>query len=447
MKKDTTNLPTLKEIELDLFRLLQKTFSEVLSSILEEFDQEIASTRDKQRFYLQDKRKATLDTMFGTISIKRNYYRDRKANEYVSLLDRHLAFEGAKGVSPLVENMAMEMAVTGSSYRHASSTLSRLLGYNVISHETIRQHLLETKVSFQKDMDPKHRVLFVEVDGLYIKRQQEHRKGKEEKIAFVHEGWKKNGKRTSLIKKRHYIHRGKEPFWEGFEQFLFENYAYDPKYHILIINGDGAGWITSCQEHFKKNAFFTIDRFHVARDVQSIFREHPRYRSIRKKLSQYDVDGIFIELNSAIGTLNDPKKEEYLEALIRQLESYPEALSDYRDWLQDRGIKTKGMRPMGSAEATMSVFAKRVKNGRAWVKKGIESFLDVMVGLKDRLPINTLSGTIDGNNSQLSEVPKPKFYLEKLTNAASEATRNNVPYTLGSKGKPIYHVLKVFQGF
>ena len=82
-----------------------------------------------------------------------------------------------------------------------------------------------------------------------------------------------------------------------------------------------------------------------------------------------------------------------MEKLVNQLSQYPEALGDYRKWLQEKGIDTTGMRPMGSAEATMSVFAKRVKHGKAWVEQGIRAFLDVMVGLKDGLPIKTLSGT------------------------------------------------------
>ncbi|HSH25414.1 MAG TPA: ISLre2 family transposase [Massilibacterium sp.] len=448
MKKDTMNLPTLKEIELDLFHLLQKRFGEVLTRFLSEIDDEIASKRDKKRFYLHDKRESTLETMFGSISFKRNYYEDREKKEYVFLLDHYLEFDGAKGASPLVENLAMEFAVTGSSYRKASSTLERFLGYNVMSHETIRKHLLETEVSFKKEMKSNSRVLFVEVDGLYIKRQKEHRKGKEEKIAAVHEGWEKNGKRTSLINKRHYIHQGEKSFWEEFEQFLLENYNYDPMYHILIINGDGAEWIASCREYFKnkKNAFFTIDRFHVARDVKRIFREHPRYRIIQKKLKRYDSDGFLLELNSAVGTLEDPKKEEHLEALINQLSKYPEALCDYRTWLQEKGIETEGMRPMGSAEATMSVFASRVKNGRAWVEQGIQAFLNFMVGLKDELPITTLFGAMGEKHEPLDH-PKPKFYKEKLTNAIGEATAGNIPYLNSSSGKPVYDALKALQGF
>lgn len=99
------------------------------------------------------------------------------------MLDQHLQSEGAKGLSPLVQEMAMELAVEGQSYRSASHTLEKLLGYSVLSHETIRQHLLQTEVVNRPSEAPARPVLFVEVDGLYIKRQNKRIKGREEKIA------------------------------------------------------------------------------------------------------------------------------------------------------------------------------------------------------------------------------------------------------------------------
>lgn len=445
MKKDNIHFPTLKELEQDLFRVLQKTFGEVLTNLLEELDQQIAENRDKKRFYLQDKRAVEMDTSFGSIIMKRNYYKDREKGEYIYLLDHYLEFEGSKGFSPLVETMAMEMAVQGTSYRHASSVLEKLLGYKVISHETIRQHLLQTKVTFKKPTEKIRKVLFVEVDGLYVKRQHGKRRGREEKIASVHEGWMVNGKRASLLAKRHYFHKGKDPFWEGFEQFLMDNYNYNPTEHLLVINGDGAQWITACQEHFK-NAFFVIDRFHVAREVKLLFKGHKRYRIIRKKLAQYDAKGFMVELNSAVGTLEDEVLEERLEQFIRQHSKYPKALSDYRKWLEEKGVETSGYRPMGSAEGTMSVFAKRLKNGRSWCDKGIQSFLDFMIGLKDNLEIKTILGRIN-DKDQTPLTSQPKHYVEKLKSSAGEATRNNLMYLNREKGKPIYQALKALQGF
>ncbi|HSH24328.1 MAG TPA: UPF0236 family protein, partial [Massilibacterium sp.] len=219
-------------------------------------------------------------------------------------------------------------------------------------------------------------VIFVEVDGLYTKSQEKGRRGRELKISAVHQAWEMNGKPAKLKEKHHFIHTGKLPFWEEFEYYLMDTFEYDPTYHHLVINGDGAKWITACREYFQSNAIFVIDRFHIARDVQRIFRDHSRYRSVRKKLSDYDAEGFMVELNSAVGTLGHEKKEEQLEALIAQLSQYPEALEDYREKLKEKGIDTTGFRPMGSGEGTMSVFAKRLKHGRSWCKEGITKLRD-----------------------------------------------------------------------
>ena len=161
-------------------------------------------------------------------------------------------------------------------------------------------------------------LLFVEVDGLYTKSQEKKKKGREIKIASVHQGWEMNGKRAKLNgKARILFMKVKLPFWEEFEQYFMDTYEYDSTKHHLVINGDGAKWITSCQEYFRNNATFVIDRFHVARDVQRLFRNHPRYRSIRKKLSNYDWKGFMVELNSAVGTLEKKRKKKDWKNLSR----------------------------------------------------------------------------------------------------------------------------------
>ena len=129
MLKNNTESLTLKEIETDLFRTLQQTYSNVFQQFLTELDEQLAEARDKGRFQLKDKRVMTMDSLFGSIEVSRNYYYDRENKKYMFLLDQHLQFEGAKGLSPLVQEMAMEFAVEGQSYRSASHTLEKLLGY------------------------------------------------------------------------------------------------------------------------------------------------------------------------------------------------------------------------------------------------------------------------------------------------------------------------------
>src|SRR5699024_6289310 len=233
--------------------------------------------------------------------------------------------------------------------------------------------------------------------------------------------------RAKLIDKQHFIHKGKLPFWEEFEDFLMASYDYDPTHHHLVINGDGARWITSCREYFQTNATFVIDRFHIARDIQRIFRDHPRCRTIRKKFSEYDVDGFMTELNCAVGTLDHEWKEDQLEALIAQLSQYPEALEDYREKLQEKGINTTIFRPLGSGEGTMSVFAKRLKNGRSWCEEGITKFSNIMVALMDGQDLITQRGKfkrlIELDQSTQDDKP-PKHFVERLTNHVQDTTRN-----------------------
>lgn len=66
------------------------------------------------------------------MELKRNYYRDIETGKYVYLLDQYLAFDGTKGMSPVVQDLAIELAVTGVSYRQAGKAMEKLLGYPVI---------------------------------------------------------------------------------------------------------------------------------------------------------------------------------------------------------------------------------------------------------------------------------------------------------------------------
>ena len=190
-----------------------------------------------------------------------------------------------------------------------------------------------------------------------------------------------------------------------------------------------------------------MDRFHVAKDIRTIFKEHRRYRSIRLKLAKYDVDGLMTEFNSAVGTLNDERKEEALAGLIQQFSKYPEVLGDYRKWLNAEGIDTSDMRTMGASESTMRTFARRLKNGRSWSDRGIAAFIQFMVALKDGLDIKTLVGTMTNKLEDPVESKPPKYYLEKLKSSAGEAVRDNVSYLQQATGKPVYRALKGLQGF
>src|SRR5699024_12544445 len=138
----------------------------VMAQILQEIDEAIASGRDKNRFYLKDKRPLKFESVFGQVELKRNYYQDRKTGKYVYLLDQYLAFDGTKGMSPFVQDLAIELAVTGVSYRQASNAREKLLCFPVICQEGSRHRLLNTEVVTSEYGPLYHDVVFVDVDGL-----------------------------------------------------------------------------------------------------------------------------------------------------------------------------------------------------------------------------------------------------------------------------------------
>ncbi len=266
----TTEWPLLKELEEQLFRTLQKVFATLLVALLEEIDQQLAEARDKRRYQLKNKRSTTIQTLFGEVTFRRNYYYDRQTGAYTFLLDAELGFDGAQSISPYLEETAVELSVECSSYRKAARTLESIVGYAVMSHEAILQLVLEAHVSLHHPVSEwQGQVLFIEADGLFISRQGKGKRAKEEKILAVHEGWERNGSQLKLVNPRLYLHEGPGDVWERFEEWLLKEYAYDPCRDLLIINGDAASWIMACREYFGDRACFQLDRFHVASFVSA----------------------------------------------------------------------------------------------------------------------------------------------------------------------------------
>src|SRR5699024_4683790 len=100
-----------------------------------------------------------------------------------------------------------------------------------------------------------------------------------------------------------------------------------------------------------------------------------------------------------------------------------------------------------SAEGTMSVFARRLKNGRSWCTEGLDKFIDIMVALKDNLEIKTLHGILEHSLEQQEKEKPPKHFVEKITNSVAEATRDNIAYLKQAVGRPITDALKGLCGF
>jgi len=384
MKQFITTMPTMKEIEQWIFRKLQEEFAKAMKRVLETLDQQILEQRDRTRFRAKEQKETGVNTVFGTVRFKRWLFQDRQTGEYVYLLDRMLQFEGRGKVSPHLEETAIAFASQGPSYRDSARRLEQLLGYNVLSHQAIRQKLLERAEQPMNAVKRRPaRVLFVEVDGLYTKLQRSKRRGMENEIAVVHEGWEKNGKRMQLKNKQYYLHTGKGDFWEGFGDFLAERYEMDEN-TWLVVNGDGAPWIGECTSYFHQ-CVYQLDRFHVARELKRFVGHLPKvWETLRRSLAKQDATTLLAAVENVseqeVPEENRTDWEQYKSFLKR----HQKHLEDYRKTLQAQGIDTSGMRPMGSAEAQMRIFAKRTKRGGySWSVRGVRAVLRTIMRMKE----------------------------------------------------------------
>ncbi|MDQ0339500.1 hypothetical protein J2S00_002288 [Caldalkalibacillus uzonensis] len=399
MQKLTTKIPTIKDLEGLLFRKLQEQFSEGMRRILEALDDWIMEQRDTARFRLKDQREISIDTLFGTVRFKRRLYLDRKTGKHVFLLDRMMQYEGRDKLSPNLEELAIQFASQGPSYRDSAQRLEALLGYRVLSHEAIRDKLIVQAERTEPSEGERRpvRVLFVEVDGLYTKLQRERRRGMENRIAVVHEGWESEGGRVRLKAKRYYYHTGDGDFWEGFGDFLVQHYDMDEQ-TWLVVNGDGADWIGECTSYFTR-CIYTLDRFHVVRELRRYVGHLPKvWKAIRKSLASFDADMLLETLAAVPETQIAEEWREEWRKYRAFLKHHREHLRDYRDKLRKAGIDTSKMRPMGSAEAQMRIMAKRTKRGGySWSVRGVRAMLKTIMKSKEGRPLTNLKGDTSQN--------------------------------------------------
>ena len=111
--------------------------------ILSMIDVYLMATRDKGRYEYKEKKESTYVTMLGPKTINRRYYWDKDNKEWVFLLDRTLGFEGRERVSLGLKELVVLWATKGPSYRDVQDRLKDLFGYQVLSHEKIRQILIQ----------------------------------------------------------------------------------------------------------------------------------------------------------------------------------------------------------------------------------------------------------------------------------------------------------------
>lgn len=433
-------ISSFEELEWAIKREYDRGFSRAVAEFLERLDGWVYEHIDRRRYKSHEIRERTVETVLGTeVRFRRRYYLDVETGEYVALLDELLMLPKGEQISPGLRQVAAQLGVEGPSYRAAARQLAHCHGRRVLSHESVRQAVLEAgekaaqqALGRRKEPAGKKRVqvLWIEADGGIIALQRSRRRRVEEKLVVSHEGWRRRhpaSEEYELVHPRAFALAAEgEDFWDAASRELMRH--YDLEDSVVVINGDRAGWIRRGVEMFPR-AIYQVDRFHLKRELRHLFAGCAEgLRAVYEALESEDETGAtFVAcLAQWLPRLKSREQRQACQALLRDLASMPEAVVDYRVRLRKLyGLDTEGMRGMGAAESQIDRFTDRLRGrGQSWSLRGLQAIVELI----GRRMEGRLSQVLHRLRSLMEEWGKPVIDATAL---ASRAAANVLSDTLG----------------
>ena len=375
----------------EIYHSVLKIGCELVREALEQGDEALMQSRDRERYRCKGFQKTCIKTKLGAVEYKRRVYVDNAAAEKqhcVHLLDEALDIKKVGLVSSDICKLAAE-AVCETSYRGAAKMISETTGLDISAQGVwdIVQQLGEAQeavVDRHAELAEAQRgigqietkILYEENDGIWLKLQGRARKengvSKEMKVGIAYDGvtWEegKNGqKRRTLDNKVAYASFAPaKEFRRKKEGLLASRFNVD-SIDLRVLNGDGANWI---QKQRGTNTISVLDEFHRNKKITECVRNKEFAGILQKLLYNKDIDTLLACIEAQINSTTD--KDELTG--LRELQSYYTENKDALLGYYDRGIAIPETRVpgvvhharLGSMESNVyTLIGNRMKDGRA----------------------------------------------------------------------------------
>lgn len=423
------NAVDFNEIERHVQKMCNELGCELQKTALEDWDVELAASRDHAAYRHKGKRKTVIKTVLGEVEYERAAYETRSAEgikSYVYLLDEAMGKSGSGYMSGVLSEQIIQ-ASCESSYRSAARAVSDMTG-QTISH-TAAWNVVQTvgeRLDVQEHREAalaadskgtgtlEAKLLFEEADGIWLYLQSKSRKShgrmREMKMSIAYDGAKKTGRKryelTNKVACANFEAAGQ--FVKRKEGVIAGAYNVD-EIEMRFLNGDGDKWIKGCIAD--ETVHFQLDQFHRSRAVlQYVYFDPDARKTIMESLysKQTDLLREVIEAYSN-STENETEKDNYLK-----LHEY---FTNNKDWLipcHRRGMtlppppEGKEYRRMGTMESNVfSIIGNRMKGRRAcWSISGGNNLA--------RLLCLKLTGRLSDTLQNLTACVLPERYAEEL---------------------------------
>lgn len=414
------NLVSFKELEQKIFAYVCELGREITRSMLESYDKELAEERDKKIYRSKGSRQTTIKTVYGEVEYRRRVYQTKTAegqNAHVFLLDQAMQMDKIGLISTnLAEKIAL--TVTEAPYRVTAETISQTCGQSISAQgvwnlvQRLGERIDEEEMYAVKQMKADQSegkkalpVLFEEMDGVWLRMQDEHHKKikkQEMKVSTMYEGWDAGKKtRSTLVGKR--MLAGMEDshtFHEKREAYIRKEYDAD-EIGQRILNGDGGSWI---KETYDPEAIFQLDRYHIYQEILRKIKDKTAQQELRRLLEEEKPDEMLEYIKVYADSVESSDENDKQSRMARELLSY---LSNNREGLlpyDKRGVKIpeapEGVeyRHMGVQESqNCTVITLRMKHRRMrWSKAGANNLAKALYRRENKELVQTIDRYTDG---------------------------------------------------
>ena len=472
MTNITEGHPDFKTLEREIFKIMCHEACEQIRKYLEWRDLAIMALRDTKEYRCVERRKTTIKTIMGEVTIWRVYYKKRSGG-YVFLLDEEMGIDCGCGLfsENLVEQIIVEC--TDKSFRKAASDINSFTGQSISAMgawgvfqkfgETVEQQVARLKElndsgstgHVGKVSSP---VIFDEYDDVWISRQKETRQkrsttaGSPEKleeaekpeepkepempevpekpkessdkkakkklgkkplhVGIAYTGWAqaKDGSYGTLDKIAYASFGAVTGFTETFEALMRQQFDMDGVEH-RVTNGDGEAWIRTTAEN--NDSILQLDPYHRSKAIIKAVCDKVDKKLLYSAIKKKDVEKtLSLICEMALDAQDEPTQKKLVE-----LYGYFRNNKDIFLTWQERGIQLpeapEGVtyRSMGVQESNnYSLITNRMKHRRgSWSERGGDRMAQIL-SFRNTVGLDAILGT-------LPEPPTVEAWPEPLSAA------------------------------
>jgi len=393
----------------------------IMEKALQELDDALLAHKPKG-YKVAGFRTKVLGSRVGDVRIRRRLYvkatkpkGKREKGRFVldECLNLHPRRRMTEGLARLAISLALRLP-----FREVEAVLCEA-GMSSLSHATIHQEVrrygeelakLQERIALGQacEGEVKRRkvpVIFLEVDGVMVRRQRSKKRRLEIKVGVGYEGWEEigpDGKIRRLVRPWVFagVYESVEAFWEALTGELERRYEIDDE-TIIVVNGDGAEWIQKTAREYLPNAIVQLDRFHLRRMVRQAFGGKVE-KGLWELLQKGDDEAFLDTLESLVSKAASEQNRQDRRKVVAFIRLYREHLLDYRFRLQDgerrytsefEGIRLHGL---GVVETVLDkkIANRMKKRGMAWSDDGAGAMVAFLVSRGNNKLQEALSGLL-----------------------------------------------------